>query len=145
MRTLLLSVAIAASTCSTAAPLPTPVIHADFDDLAKASKQGGLHIKTQFPTPDTVPGVVGTAWRTDGFSSYAEANLVLEPPNGLTISFWVALESYPSDLEVPVKDLVPSSFVQQTAGDRGFDLFIDAYGRWGLKVATSAGTLLAKA
>ncbi len=145
VRTLLLSVAIAASTCSTAAPLPTPVIHADFDDLAKASKQGGLHIKTQFPTPDTVPGVVGTAWRTDGFSSYAEANLVLEPPSGLTISFWVALESYPSDLEVPVKDLVPSSFVQQTAGDRGFDLFIDAYGRWGLKVATSAGTLLAKA
>jgi beta-fructofuranosidase len=145
MRALLLLVALAVPALANAAKLPAPLIRADFDESAKSGAHGGLQIKTQFAAPDVVPGVVGTAWRTDGFSSYAEANVVLEPGNGLTISFWVALESYPSDLEVPVKDLVPSSFVQQAVGDKGFDLFIDAYGRWGFKVATSAGPLLAAA
>lgn len=37
--------------------------------------------------------------------------------------------------------MVPSSFIQQASGGKGFDLFIDAYGRWGFKVATSAGIL----
>lgn len=142
---LLLSVAVAVSAGATAAGLPAPIVHADFDEAAGSGAQGALQIKTQFAAPDVVPGVVGTAWRTDGFSSYADAHVALEPRNGLTISFWVALESYPSDLEVPVKDLVPSSFIQQAAGDSGFDLFIDTYGRWGFKVATSAGPLLAKA
>lgn len=131
--------------CASAATLPAPILQADFDAPAKNEALAGLQVKTQFLAPDVVPGVIGTAWRTDGFSSYAEANVALDPRSGLTISFWVALESYPSDLEVPVKDLVPSSFVQQAAGDNGFDLFIDAYGRWGFKVATSAGPLLASA
>jgi sucrose-6-phosphate hydrolase SacC (GH32 family) len=128
-----------------ATSLPAPVVHADFDELATGGSRGGLEIRTQFSGPDVVAGVVGSAWRTDGFSSYGEAKVVLEPQNGLTISFWVALESYPSDLEVPVKDLIPSSFIQQAVGDHGFDLFIDAYGRWGFKVATSSGPLLAAA
>lgn len=144
-RALLAALAALVATWATAASLPAPVVHADFDAISTGGQSGGLQIRTQFPAPDVVRGVLGNAWRTDGFSSYAEANMVLEPSKGLTISFWVALESYPSDLEVPVKDLVPSSFVQQAAGDKGFDLFIDTYGRWGFKVATSAGLLLAKA
>lgn len=124
-----------------AATLPDPVVHADFDELSAGKLPGGLQIKTQFSAPDVVPGVAGSAWRTDGFSSYAEGKLSLSPSSGLTLSLWVALESYPSDLEVPVKDMVPSSFIQQAAGGKGFDLYIDAYGRWGFKVATSAGVL----
>lgn len=121
--------------------LPDPVVRADFDELSSGKLPSGLEIKTQFSAPDAVPGVIGGAWRTDGFSSYAETKLSLSPNTGFTLSLWVALESYPSDFEVPVKDLVPSSFIQQAAGERGFDLFIDAYGRWGFKVATSAGAL----
>ena len=100
-----------------------------------------MSIQTQFRSPDVVPGVTGSAWRTDGFSSYAEAALALDPRSGFTLSLWVALESYPSDLEVPVNELSPSSIAQQASGDAGFDLDIDTYGRWGFKVATSAGVI----
>lgn len=124
-----------------AARLPDAVVRADFDQLSAGKLPGGLEIRTQFPAPDAVPGVIGGAWRTDGFSSYAEGKLSLSPSSGFTLSLWVALESYPSDLEVPVKEMVPSSFIQQASGGKGFDLFIDAYGRWGFKVATSAGIL----
>ena len=139
------SVILACITCSSAAiaapKLPAPVVYADFDESLVGKLPGGLEIRTQFSAPDSVPGVIGSAWRTDGFSSYAEANLSLNSRAGFTLSLWVALESYPSDLEVPVKDLVPSSFIQQAFGEKGLDLFIDTYGRWGFKVATSAGVL----
>ena len=124
-----------------AAPLPSPLLDADFDRLAQGVLPAGLTIQTQFPAPDVVPGVLGSAWRSDGFSSVAEAKLVLDARVGFTLSLWVALESFPSDLEVPVHLLSPSSFAQQALGDAGFDLYIDTYGRWGLRVATSAGPL----
>ena len=101
----------------------------------------GVSIKTQFAAPDVVPGVVGSAWRTDGFSSYAEMPLSLDPRGGFTLSLWVALESYPSDLEVPANELSPSSIAQQVSADAGFDLYIDTYGRWGFKIATSGGVI----
>ncbi|MES3020202.1 MAG: GH32 C-terminal domain-containing protein [Pseudomonadota bacterium] len=139
------SAILACATCSSAAfaalSLPEPLVCADFDESLVRKSPAGLEIRTQFSAPDSVPGVIGSAWRTDGFSSYAEANLSLNASAGFTLSLWVALESYPSDLEVPVKNLVPSSFIQQASGEKGLDLFIDAYGRWGFKVATSAGVL----
>ena len=101
----------------------------------------GVTIDTQFPMPDVVPGVTGSAWRTDGFSSTLTAPLSLDPKSGFTLSIWVVLESFPSDLEVPVTGLSPSSIAQQAAGELGFDLHIDTYGRWGFRVATSAGLL----
>lgn len=139
--TVLLASLACAGVAFAAAALPEPVVRADFDSSLVGKMPGGVEIKTQFPAPDSVPGAIGGAWRTDGFSSYAEANLSLSPNAGFTLSLWVTLESYPSDLEVPVRDLVPSSFIQQASGEKGFDLFIDAYGRWGFKVATSAGVL----
>jgi beta-fructofuranosidase len=140
-RSAILVCVICANGAIAAPTLPAPVVRADFDESLAGKLQGGLEIRTQFAAPDSVPGVIGKAWRTDGFSSYAEGDLSLNPSASLTLSLWVALESYPSDLEVPVKDLVPSSFIQQASGDKGFDLFIDTYGRWGFKVATSAGVL----
>lgn len=124
-----------------AQPLPAPVLDINFDQLAQGVLPVGVAIRTQFASPDVVPGVVGTAWRTDGFSSYAEAALALDPRAGFTLSLWVALESYPSDREVPVNELAPSSIAQQASGDAGLDLHIDTYGRWGLRIATSAGVL----
>lgn len=115
----------------------------DFDRLGQGALPPGVSIQTQFRAPDVVPGVVGSAWRTDGFSSHAQAALRLDPRSGFTLSLWVALESYPSDLEVPVNELSPSSIAQQASGDAGFDLHIDTFGRWGFKVATSAGVVRA--
>ena len=130
-----------AVTAVAAQPLPPTLLAIDFDQLAQGVLPPGVSIKTQFKAPDVVPGVVGSAWRCDGFSSYAEANLALDPQAGFGISLWVALESFPADREVPVRELSPSSFIQQAAGDAGFDLHIDAYGRWGFRLGTSAGLI----
>ncbi len=129
------------STAASAQPLPAPLVDIDFDRLAQGVLPPGVAIKTQFQSPDVVPGVTGSAWRSDGFSSYAEAALSLDPRSGFTLSLWVALESFPSDLEVPIDQLSPSSIAQQASADAGFDLYIDTFGRWGLRVATSAGVI----
>ena len=128
-----------------AASTPEPVLAIDFDQLAQGRLPAGVQIRTQFPAPDVVPGIEGHAWRTDGFSSFAEAALQLDPRSGFTLTFWVALESHPSDREVPVRDLMPSSLAQQAAGGSGFDLAIDTFGRWRFELATSAGRLQAAA
>lgn len=136
----LLCLGCSAGSTSASAP-PGPVLNLDFDRLAQGELPAGTTIRTQFKAPDVVPGVVGTAWRTDGFSSHAESSLLLDARQGFTLVFWVALESYPADREVPVSELRPSSLAQQALGDAGFDLHIDAFGRWGLRVATVDGVL----
>lgn len=118
-----------------------PLLAIDFDQLDRDVLPPGVTIQTQFPAPDTVPGVTGHAWRSDGFSSYVEAALTMEPDAAFSVSAWVALESYPSDLEVPVWKLSPSSIVQQASDERGFDLYIDTFGRWGFRVATESGEI----
>jgi len=125
--------------------LPAPLLEIDFDRLAQGSLPAGVEIRTQFPTADVVPGVAGSAWRSDGFSSTLQADLSLDPRAGFTLALWVALESYPSDLEVPVNGLSPSSIAQQAAGDAGFDLHIDTFGRWGFRMATTEGVLAVRA
>ena len=121
--------------------LPAPLIEIDFDGLAQGRLPAGVTVQTQFTKPDVVPGVLGQAWRSDGFSSYAEAPLALDPRAGFTLSLWLALESFPSDREVALDELSPSSIAQQAAGDAGFDLHIDTFGRWGFRLATSAGVV----
>ncbi|WP_077037398.1 LamG-like jellyroll fold domain-containing protein [Pelomonas sp. KK5] len=121
--------------------LPTPLLSLDFNQLAQGRLPAGVAIHTQFRAPDVVPGVAGSAWRSDGFSSYAQAELKLDPKAGFGLSLWVALESYPSDLEVPVRELSPSSIIQQAKGQEGFDLHIDTFGRWGFRIGSSEGLL----
>ena len=117
------------------------IFTATFDSPGLAELPPGMTINTQFAQPDQVPGVAGQAWRTDGFSSWAAVPLNFADSGGFTFAAWLALESYPSDREVPVKRLSPSSIAQQWRGGKGFDLFIDTYGRWGLRVATSRGDI----
>lgn len=111
------------------------------EGLDQPGADGPVSIETQFATPDRVAGVDGGAWRTDGFSSFARARLDLGDADALTASTWIALESYPSDLEVPVRRLTPSSIMNQREGRSGFDLFIDTSGRWWLWAGTSRGTV----
>ena len=80
----LLSILLAMTT-ATAQPLPPALLAVDFDGLAQGRLPPGVAIRTQFAAPDVVPGVVGTAWRSDGFSSYAEAALALDAGAGFTV------------------------------------------------------------
>lgn len=131
----LLLISVALSSAFAASSTADPLRRVGFESMASE----GLRIVTQFSKPDSVPGVVGQAWRSDGFSSRAEidANLALE--RGFTISLWVALESYPSDLEVPANQLSPSSILRQSTDDTGFDVWIDTYGRWGVRAIDTQG------
>ncbi len=53
-------------------------------------------IKTREKNSERVPGVLGHALRTDGYSTWIEGNLPITiPVNLLSVSGWVALESYP--------------------------------------------------
>ncbi|MDO6720775.1 GH32 C-terminal domain-containing protein [Psychrosphaera sp. 1_MG-2023] len=113
----------------------------NFDNLAKSN----VKLFTQFEQPDSVAGVTGRAWRTDGFSSWGEASVSLQGVNSFTFSTWVALESYPSDLEVTADKLTPSAIVNQRIGDLGFEVYLDTFGRWGLWLATSKGPVNIKA
>ncbi len=97
--------------------------------------------ETQFPEPDFVPGVAGRGWRSDGFSSSVSAPFALSREHGFTFDGWVVLESYPSGYEKPVSEQVTASIAQQATGDRGFDLFLGPFGRWGLRVATERGAI----
>lgn len=117
------------------------LLELDFDSATLTELPGGAVIRTQFNMPDRVPGVEGQAWRTDGFSSWLSAPVDLGGSLEFTIATWVALESYPSDLEVPVNRLNPSSIIHQRRRSRGFDVFVDTYGRWGFWLATSRGQL----
>ncbi|TPG37992.1 hypothetical protein EAH79_17085 [Sphingomonas koreensis] len=107
------------------------------DGLSKLGPRPTFH--TQFAAPEFVPGVTGRAWRSDGFSSWISVPLKLPPSGGFAVEAWVALASFPSDVEGPVADIKPASFVEQATRDAGFDLFIDEYGRWGFRVSTESG------
>ncbi|WHU04289.1 GH32 C-terminal domain-containing protein [Sphingomonas sp. NIBR02145] len=138
-----LGLAFTSLTCGTALAQPAtdrPVLDWTFDSNANGD-MAGPSFKTQFPQPDFVPGVTGQAWRSDGFSSSVFAPLRLSPDHGFTVQAWVALESYPAGYEKPVDEQIPGSLIQQAGKDAGFDIFVDAYGRWGVRISTASGTL----
>lgn len=118
-----------------------PVIDWQFE----AASSGEPQFHTQFPQPDFVPGVSGRAWRSDGFSSWVSSPLTLKPDCGFSAWAWVALESYPSAYEVPVDGVITASLLQQATKDTGFDIFVDAFGRWGLRVSTTSGSVRVQA
>lgn len=125
----------AAGALDTESKPSSPLLEATFD----APRDGASNYVTQFKQPDFVPGVHGRAWRSDGFSSSISVPLRLAPEGGFSVETWVALESYPSDLEAPVEALKPASFLQQASADKGFDLFIDTFGRWGFRISLAGG------
>jgi len=112
-----------------------PMAQISFD----GASQEGLKIHSQFSSPDFVPGVSNFAWRTDGFSSYGEWDRMLPSEGSFSLVFWVALESYPSDMEVTVDRLSPSAIISQFINGKGLNIYIDTYGRWGAQIGSSEG------
>lgn len=110
-------------------------LEADFDE------RNQFEWHSQWPTFETVAAGNGKAWRSDGFSSYLRQSATLRGDRMIAVSLSAALESYPSDLEVPVDQVTPSSFISQSGGNEGFNLWIDTYGRWGAEIVTKRGTI----
>lgn len=109
----------------------SPQLQLDFESIEDSES---LVVHTQFDKADQVDGITGKAWRTDGFSSWGEVAIPKLDGDEFSLFFWMVLESHPSDLEVPLRQLTPSSFVHQKGKQSGFDLHVDAFGRWGIKV-----------
>ena len=90
--------------------------------------------------PERVAGVDGNALRTDGYTTYLEADF--QGPNTLRASFeaWFALESLPSDEHPTYAAQSPSAIVSQWDGSRGFTFDINTWGELTFKVNV-AGTV----
>jgi len=107
------------------------------DQVSKAA----VVIETQLAAAERVPGISGNALRTDGFSTFLDANISLPLTRNMTLETWVALESYPSDKEVPYDQHIPSALVSQFDGSKGFTLDINTWGEYSFKVNVG-GTLV---
>lgn len=96
-------------------------------------------VRSHWPAHETVPGVRGGALRTDGYTTWWETPLQLDGARFVGAQMWAALESYPSDREGLARDTTPASLMNQADTRSGFDLYVDTYGRWGLRLTTSRG------
>lgn len=121
------------------------VFHLAYDEAAGNTQEKitseAVTIQNQFNSAERVVGVNGNALRTDGFSTFLDANLNLSNPKNLTVETWVALESYPSDRELPYDQQKPSALVSQFDGSKGFTLDINTWGEYSFKVNVG-GTLV---
>lgn len=124
--------------------VPSPeaeaLIHLNYNELVNGNhvdnraRESSFPIENAFDAPELVPGVEGSALRTDGYSTWVRADLNPESNKTLTLETWVALESYPSDAEVPHGALTPSAFISQRNELAGFSLDINTFGQWGFTV-----------
>ena len=91
---------------------PTLLFSLDFDEptstpwlLDSVSKQT-FPIVTQGYLRESVPGVDELAWRVNGHTNWFTVDKHFEDTQTLTIKFWIALESYPADIETPYENLI---------------------------------------
>lgn len=115
---------------------PTLLFSLDFDEptstpwlLDSVSKQT-FPIVTQGYLRESVPGVDELAWRVNGHTNWFTVDKHFEDTQTLTIKFWIALESYPADIETPYENLQPSAFISQIDDTSGFSIDINTYGQW---------------
>jgi sucrose-6-phosphate hydrolase SacC (GH32 family) len=102
-------------------------------------------IANQFNSAERVAGIHGNALRTDGFSTFLDATFAPSSLQNLTLETWVALESYPSDAEVPYSQHMPSALLSQFDGSKGFTLDINTWGEYSFKVNVGGSLVVLKA
>src|SRR5690625_3363885 len=85
-----------------------------------------FYIRHENNPPERVPGVSGNAMRTDGYSTWLTGPLDISVGQQMTLSTWIALESYPSTDE----DDHRASSILHALGNNDFNLGIDTYGNW---------------
>ncbi|WP_125776625.1 GH32 C-terminal domain-containing protein [Antribacter gilvus] len=113
-----------------------PVLRLSYDQpngsaaILEEVSRTNFTVRTVNNPAERVPGVRGSAFRTDGFSTWATGQFTTPLTSQMTVQTWVALESYPSDAEQPYTSLTPSSIMHQRTDDSGFDLAINTFGEW---------------
>ena len=121
------------------------VFHLAYDEASGNTQEQvsktAVAIETQLAAAERVPGISGNALRTDGFSTFLDVSVGLPLTRDMTLETWVALESYPSDKEVPYDQQIPSALVSQFDGSKGFTLDINTWGEYSFKVNVG-GTLV---
>ncbi len=111
---------------------PSSLLHLKYDESNGSADvvdqvSGQLYsIRNVNNPPERVPGVSGNAMRTDGYSTWLNGDLSLSVGSEMTLSTWIALESYPSTEE---GNHQASSLIHAT-GNNDFNLGIDTYGNW---------------
>jgi len=124
-------------------PEPALLLQLNFDEAEGVSfamesvTNEQFDINTNFDSPERVPGIRGTALRTDGFSTWVNGSLAVSGVSSLTAQAWVALPNYPSDVELPFDQLSPSSIINVGTADSGFSFDLDTFGNWGFSVGLS--------
>ncbi|WP_205502318.1 GH32 C-terminal domain-containing protein [Rufibacter psychrotolerans] len=114
----------------------TPAVRFSFEEAeghtaAVEAVSGANHpIRNNFSRPERVAGIEGKALRLDGFSTWVEASSTVNYGKHFSFETWVALESYPSDAEVPFANLTPSALISQTNGVNGFQVGVNTFGNW---------------
>jgi sucrose-6-phosphate hydrolase SacC (GH32 family) len=100
---------------------------ANGDPVVQEQVSGAIYlIRHKNNPPERVPGVSGNALRTDGYSTWLTGPLNVSVGNQMTISTWIALESYPSTEEGNHQ----ASSILHAIGQNDFNLGIDTYGNW---------------
>ena len=120
---------------------PALIAHYPFNEengiaiTTEAVNAAEVNIENQFGQPERVAGIEGNALRTDGFSTFMNAPLAVPETESMTVQLWVALESYPSDAEVPYDQQTPSALISQFDGENGFTLDLNTWGELFFRVA----------
>ena len=119
----------------------TPVFHLKYNEANAITTtkeeilNTNLTISNRFNKPERVIGVSGNALRTDGNSTWITTPKNLGLTTSLTLETWLAIESYPADIEhLKAHELTPSAIISQTDGTNGFALTMDSFGKWSLTV-----------
>ena len=84
--------------------------------------------------PERVTGIDGNALRTDGYTTYLEADFNGLATLGASFEAWFALESLPADEHPPYDAQSPSAVFSQWDGSNGFTFDINTWGELTFKV-----------
>ena len=118
---------------------PTLIFNLQFDEdsgehTSELVSGTSVAVNNILSFPERVAGVEGNALRTDGYTTYLEADFT--GPDLLRASFeaWFALESWPADEHPLYSTQSPSAVVSQWDGSRGFTFDINTWGELTFRV-----------
>jgi len=112
------------------------IVHFSFDEASSTNFTQELVSDTQFPVanhfnnPERIQGVLGSALRLDGYSTYASNNFTISGiSNQLTIESWYSTEAFSASTDGNRNPIEDAAIISQIDDNAGFALKIDPYGR----------------
>lgn len=128
-----LKIGVAIATLATQMCYAKEVLHLPFDEangidvVTDTISRTNFNIRHVNNPAERVNGVLGNAFRTDGYSTWLTGRFTQPIATQLSIETWIALESYPSTEEGNARD---SALLHQLNAGKGFIFGINTYGNW---------------